>query len=294
MTDFGDAVAMLQQPTTDASELFSELDVSLVDKALSLSGAQSIRRRKLPAEEVAWLVIGMSLFTDSSVENVATRLGLSLAGSVRKSSVCEARDRLGAEPMRRIFSLLCDAWGARSPTGSFSGFQLFAIDGAQLRVPDSDANFYEFGKNGSRNGVTAYPKVRLVASVDVRTRLVADASFGPIKKQESEMSEEIFSRLPDNSICLLDRGYQANLRFWRIVSEGMNRHFVCRVRAATRFVGTKPLSDGSVLGYIDTGSSSRRKDPNLPRRLPIRVVQYRVAGHEPVQIFTSLLERPSH
>ena len=290
MKAFGDAVTMLQQPTTDTSEIFSEIDESLINEALYLSGVQSIRRRKLPAEDVAWLVIGMSLFTDSSVENVATRLGISLGGSVSKSAVCQARDRLGADPMRRIFALLCDAWSSGNSTDMFSDFRLFAIDGAQLRVPDSDANFYEFGKNGSRNGITAYPKVRLVASLDVRTRLLADASFGPVKKQESEMSEEIFARLPDNSICLLDRGYQGNLRFWRIVDQGINRHFVCRVRAATRFIGTQPLPDGSVLGYIDTGSPSQRKDPNLPRRLPVRVVEYRVAGHEPVRIFTSLLD----
>lgn len=290
MTNFGHAVAMLQEPNTNTSQLFSDLDISLVGKALALSGAQSIRRRKLPAEDVAWLVIGMALFSDSSVDNVARRLGISLKGPAGKSSICQARDRLGSEPMRHIFHLLVEAWGTQSPSDAFSGFSLLAIDGAQLRVPDSDENYYEFGKNGSRNGVTAYPKVRFVASLDVRTRLLADAALGPVKRQESEMSEEIFSRLPDNSICLLDRGYQANMRFWKIVADGVNRHFVCRVRSGTQFVGTQPLADGSVLGYINTGSPSRRKDPKLPRRIPVRVVEYRVVGHEPVRIFTSLLD----
>ena len=51
-----------------AFEQFGELlDAQWVEKALEETGTASIRRRKLPADLVVWLVVAMALFRDRSI-----------------------------------------------------------------------------------------------------------------------------------------------------------------------------------------------------------------------------------
>jgi hypothetical protein len=42
---------------------------------LAATGPASVRRRKLPAEHVVWLVMGMGLFRDRSIPEVVHYLG---------------------------------------------------------------------------------------------------------------------------------------------------------------------------------------------------------------------------
>ena len=86
------------------------LDAQWVASALKKTGTASIRRRKLPADLVVWLVIAMALFGDRSILEVVTHLRLVMAGEtevenrgrVVASSVAEARQRVGPSPIRSI------------------------------------------------------------------------------------------------------------------------------------------------------------------------------------------------
>ncbi len=82
------------------------LDPSWINAALEATNTASIRRRKLPAEQAVWLVLGMALFADRSIRDVVDHLGLVLPGvdSLAPSSIHEARYRLGAEPMEWLLS----------------------------------------------------------------------------------------------------------------------------------------------------------------------------------------------
>jgi len=72
------AGALLEVGTgrADASfALFAQtLDPQWIDAALQATGTASVRRRKLPAESVVWLVIGMGLLRDRSIEEVVRHL----------------------------------------------------------------------------------------------------------------------------------------------------------------------------------------------------------------------------
>ena len=50
------------------------LDARWIDAALEETGAASVRRRKLSAQMVVWLVIGMALFRDRSIREVVSHL----------------------------------------------------------------------------------------------------------------------------------------------------------------------------------------------------------------------------
>ena len=56
-------------------EIFSEtLEPAWIDAALHATDRATVRRRKLPAHFVVWLVIGMALFRDRSIRGSSRSL----------------------------------------------------------------------------------------------------------------------------------------------------------------------------------------------------------------------------
>jgi hypothetical protein len=79
----------VQQDLLDLGDLFNFCDLSTltqntpiewVASALDLSSQATIRRRRLPADKVLWLVLGMALFRDEPVHEVARRLNICAQG----------------------------------------------------------------------------------------------------------------------------------------------------------------------------------------------------------------------
>ncbi len=72
-----------QQDLLDLSDLFNFSDVSSftqnipiewVESVLRLSASATIRRRRLPSDQVLWLVLGMAMFRNEPVHEVARLL----------------------------------------------------------------------------------------------------------------------------------------------------------------------------------------------------------------------------
>ncbi len=59
------------QSFCDLSTFTQNIPVEWVDSALQLSSQATIRRRRLPADQVLWLVLGMALFRNEPVSEVA-------------------------------------------------------------------------------------------------------------------------------------------------------------------------------------------------------------------------------
>src|SRR2546422_4832237 len=76
----GEAILALGAAERPASfEQFSAaIDPAWIAAALAATGTASVRRRKLPAEHVVWLVLGMGLFHDRSIAQGVQHLHLVL------------------------------------------------------------------------------------------------------------------------------------------------------------------------------------------------------------------------
>jgi len=60
-------------------EIFRDsIDPAWITAALEATGTVTVRRRKLPAEYVVWLVIGMGLLRDRAITEVVRHLDLVL------------------------------------------------------------------------------------------------------------------------------------------------------------------------------------------------------------------------
>ena len=153
----------------ESFQLFSKhIDPVWIAQALQATGTATVRRRKLPAEYVVWIVVGMGLLRDRSIQEVVRHLDLVLPdadastgrGTATGSAVVQARDRLGAEPLAALFTQTAEPWSvASADTHRWRGLAVYGVDGSTLRVADTRENEDAFGRPGSGRGRAGYPQL---------------------------------------------------------------------------------------------------------------------------------------
>jgi len=273
----------------------ASLDPSWIEEALKATGKASIRRRKLPAAQAVWLVLGMCVFEDRSIRDVVDHLGLVIEGveSLAPSAIPAARRRLGVEPMKWLFERVAREWADGSPgLAPWRGLSLHAVDGTCLRVWDSDENFERFGKPGGRGGSNdaGYPQLRLACLLNLQTRMIRAAAFDSYNTSEHALAERLWAELPDNSLTILDRGFIDYELFTALVAAGENRHLLIRMRKNMKYEALEVLSDGTELGLLTPHRKLSASNPSVPKSLRIRVVHYQHEGGEPSRLLTTLLD----
>ena len=262
--------------------------------ALEATGTTSIRRRKLPAEQVIWLVLGMAVYSGRAITTVLDHLGLveGDGNSVAGSAVSKARYRLGSEPIRWLFERVASAWSNQSEIGGYRGLSLYGIDGTHLRVPDSDDNFEHFGKPGGRSGSNdaGYPQLRIVAVMNLANRLLSAVRVAPIATSEHTLARALWDEIPDNSLVIADRGFLSYMTLLELVADRNNRHFLFRLKSDTSFEEVERLPDGTVLAMMNPPAYLQRAEPELPGPVEMRIIEYQHPGGKPGRLATTLLD----
>ena len=82
----------------DIRDFRKHISPEWIEEALRATDTATVRRRRLPAEQVIWVVLGMGLFRDRPVEDIVSKLDLALpgVGTVARSSVSEATNAFSA------------------------------------------------------------------------------------------------------------------------------------------------------------------------------------------------------
>ena len=135
--------------------LIKHLDPAWVEEALLATGTATLRRRRLPAEQTVWLLLGMAVMRDLPIATVAQQLDVALPAAdgsrtVASSALTQARARLGPEPLEWLFLRSAEEWAHRSADADrWRGLALYGVDGTTLRVADSEENRNHFGGHDS-------------------------------------------------------------------------------------------------------------------------------------------------
>jgi len=290
------AVAESAPPSVE--QFRQDLEPAWVEAALAATGAATLRRRRLPAEQVIWLVLGMALYRDRSIVEVAAALDLALPGprgpTAAPSAVSQARTRLGAEPLAWLFARSAETWArASAAPHRWRGLALYGVDGTTLRVADSPANRAHFGEQtaGGGRGVSAYPLLRVVALMALRSHLLAAVEFGPYTTSEAGYAAALWPAVPDRSLTIVDRNFLAAGTLLPLAAAGTDRHWLVRTKSNTRATLVAPLGEGDALVELEVSAYARRADPALPRTWRARAVTYQRAGAAgPQRLLTSLLD----
>ncbi|MDN0076792.1 transposase domain-containing protein, partial [Crenobacter sp. SG2303] len=185
----------------DFSALSQQIDPAWIAHALAVTGKASVRRRKLPAEQVVWLVIALAMYRHQPIPEVVAHLDLVLPDEVNpeiaKSALTQARQRLGEEPLAQLFGLSALVWDERHQQGrSWRGLARYAIDGSTLRTSDTPENRQHFGAQAYASGVAAsYPQLRLLTLTSLATHLVREAVFGEYAKNEMRYARDLLQAI---------------------------------------------------------------------------------------------------
>ena len=283
-------------------ERFSEsIDPSWVQTALTATGKASVRRRRLPAEQVVWLVIGMGLLRNRSMVEVVDHLHLALgdgAGQavVAPSAVAQARARLGEEPMRWLFREVSRRWGhASADRDRWRGLALYGVDGTRLYAADTEPNVAELGRLIGGGGESAYPVVRLVALMSLRSRMLVSVEFGSFANMsEVAMARPLWSELPDRSLAIVDRGFFTAPILHPIAASGTERHWMTRANSHTRYQVIEQLGKGDAIVEMTIDQSTRDRYPELPIKWRMRALNYQRTGHAPQILLTSMTDHHAY
>ena len=282
---------------TESLKTFREhIPQAWIEEALAATGTATLRRRRLPADQVVWLVIGMAMMRDRPIIDVVSKLDLVLpnreGSAICKGAVGEARKRVGHEPMAWLFERCARKWAHESAARhQWRGLSLYGADGTTLRAPDSDENREHFGLASGSRGDSAYPLVRVVALMSLRSHIIAAANFGPYGNGEHHYANGLWEHVPHHSLTIVDKNFWAARVLLELQNKGENRHWLIRAKSSTAWKVLKSLGRYDKLVEFNLSYNAKKQDPSLPKTFIGRAISYRHPGSKGRQwLVTSLVD----
>ena len=253
-----------------------------VRRILAETGKASERERDLPAHVMVYYVIALALYMGSSTREVLRCLLEGLrwlrgAEAVRvagRSGISQARTRLGAEPLHRLYDQVAQPVATRATKGAwYRQWRLVSLDGSCLDVADTEENRAAFPRPGAGRGESAFPQVRFVALVENGTHVLFGARLGDFADGETGLAREVLVALRPGMLCLADRQFFGHM-LWQEAS-GSGADLLWRVKRNLRLPRETVLVDGSYLTTVYGSEKDRRHRAN---GVQLRVIEYRLEG----------------
>lgn len=276
--------------------LGEHLPYEWITEAVEYTGRASVRHRRLPAEQVVWLVIALALYRHQSISEVVDELDLALPDAqtpfVCKSAVAQARQRLGAEPLHWLFITAAHAWSAQDTKHYlFKGLSLFAMDGTTLRTADTPDNRAHFGAQAYASGaIASYPQVRGVTLTSIPSHIIADAAFGPYGINEMLYAKTLLEQIPDDSLTVFDKGFLAAEILCQLTAQGSNRHFLIPAKSNSKWELLSGTADDAIV-QMRVSPQARAKCPALPQFWQARAITVIDQYARKRTLLTSLTDR---
>jgi Insertion element 4 transposase N-terminal/Transposase DDE domain len=274
-----------------------------VDDAVAVTGKGARRAGgRLPPHVMVYFVMALALFADEDYEEVITRLAAVLAGwgcwedgweVPTSGGICQARQRLGPEPLAELFGQVAGPVADLETAGAFLGrWRLMSVDGMEWDVPDSKANRAFFGSKASGAGPAVFPGARVVTVSECGSHAPVAAAVGPSAggkgSGEQALARKLLPDLEEDWLLLADRNFYS-WKDWGIAA-GTGAALLWRVKSSLGLPVLEVLPDGSwrsvlIRPGIDPRGAARAAllaaagrgedlDPGKARY--VRVIEYQV------------------
>lgn len=268
----------LRNPLTSLGDY---LDPDLIARCLEEAGTVTLRKRRLPLEMMVWCVVGMALEREKPLHHIVNHLDIMLPGSrpfVAPSAVIQARQRLGSEAVRRVFTQTAQLWHGATTHPHWCGLTLLAVDGVVWRTPDTPENDAAFPRQSYAGQPGLYPQVKMVCQMELTSHLLTAAAFGTMKESEYTLAEQLIAQTGDNTLTLLDKGYYSLglLNAWN--QAGEHRHWMIPLRKGAQYEEVRKLGKGDHLVTLNTSPQARKKWPELGEKITARLLTYTRKG----------------
>jgi hypothetical protein len=253
---------------------------------------------------MVYFVMALALFADEDYEEVITRL----AGTLQawgcwddgwevptSGGICQARQRLGPEPLEELFGQVAVPVAEEDTAGAFlGGWRLMAVDGMEWDVPDTGRNRNAFGSSGTGgDDQAAFPKIRVVTVSECGSHAPVLAAMGAAAAKgsgEQSLARELYPDLEEDWLLIADRNFY-NWDDWCAAAD-TGAALLWRVKSDLRLPVLELLPDGSYRSVLVSpkitgkarqqliGAARRGEDLDEDKARHIRVVEYEVPDRE--------------
>jgi Insertion element 4 transposase N-terminal/Transposase DDE domain len=264
-----------------------------IEGVLQQTGKDRAHCRRLPAWFLVWFVIALGLFCRDCYRQVFRWLQpYRKGGTPGRTTLCEARKRLGIAPMRLLTEQAIRLQGKPTTPGAFyRGMRTMALDGFVVDVPDTPVNERAFGRPGSSRAPAAFPQARVLALCETGSHVLWRSLIKPQSCGEVTMAHFLLRSLQKDMLLLWDRNFLS----YQTVSEVRRRetHLLARIKSNLIFEPIRVLSDGSYLAKLYRDAADRRKDRD---GILVRIIEYtfddpgRPGSGELHRLLTTLLD----
>jgi Insertion element 4 transposase N-terminal/Transposase DDE domain len=268
-----------------------------VQAVLRRTGHAHRRYLRLPAWFMVWFVVALGLFCRDSYRQVFKWLQpFRRKGTPGRSTLCEARQRLGVAPLHRLAQQVVELQATPDTPGAFyRGLRLMALDGFVVDVADSPANARVFGRPGSGRSPAAFPQARVLALCEVGTHVLWRTLTKPCRRGEGTMAAPLLRCLQPDMLLLWDRGFLSYDLVRRVRQR--RAHLLARIKNNLVFRPIRRLRDGSYLAKLYPSSRHRDRDEG---GLRVRIIEYtlddpgRSGSGDKHRLLTTLLDAGRH
>jgi len=268
-----------------------------VQAVLRHTGHARRRYLRLPAWFMVWFVIALGLFCPDSYRQVFKWLQpFRRKGTPGRSTLCEARQRLGAAPLHQLAHQAIELQATPDTPGAFyGGLRLMALDSFVVDVPDSPANARVFGRPGSGRSPAAFPQARVLALCEVGTHVLWRTLTKPCHRSEVTMAAYVLRFLLEGMLLLWDRGFLSYDLVQQVLQQ--RAHLLARIKKNLVFQPIRRLRDGSYLAKLYPSPRHRDRDEG---GLLVRIIEYtlndpgRSGSGEKHRLLTTLLDARRH
>lgn len=244
---------------------------ALMEQALLETGRGQQKACRLSHRVMLWVVLAMGLLTHLPIRQVFKHARRMRRGekTPSRSNLCEARQRLGVAPVRRVFDLVVRPLATPPTPGAFyKGLRPMGIDGTVQDVPDTPANADRFGRSRGGRGDGAFPQVRKVSLVELGTHVEVALAIGGWHDSEQKLVRQLWDKIPSDALLIEDRGF-FSYQHWQKLHTRVQ--LLVRVKGTMVLKPIQRLPDGSYLAKIYPSSYARDKDRD---GIVVRVIEY--------------------
>ena len=244
-----------------------------VEAALAQTGHDRAVCTRLPGWFMMWFIIALGLCCRDCYRQLFRWLQPFRPGAVPgRSTLCEARKRLGIAPLRVLAERVICLLGLPSTPGAFyRGMRTMALDGFVLDLADTPANERAFGRPGSGRAPGAFPQVRLLALCETGSHVLWRFLLKSLRHGEVSRAPYRLRFLQEDMLLLWDR----NFLNYATLSAVLQRraHLLARISSNRIFESIQVLPDGSYLSKLYRSSADRRRDRD---GIVVRIIEYRL------------------